>query len=129
MRAVGQIRLLAAICIALLIVAGCGSLLPSRPSITCAEVPDPTCSDAITLVSGAFSQDVGSASAVIVTDTCPPAAECDRQFAIDLAVVIVPADPSRRVIALHVFGTRRPETIEPLPGDLPAHVKALLPGR
>jgi hypothetical protein len=128
-RAVGRIRALAAICVALVIVAGCGSLFPSRPAITCAEVPDPACSDAITLVTGAFSHDVGSASAMVVADTCPPAAECDRQSAIDLAVVIVPADPSRPVNALHVFGTRRPETIEPWPGDLPAHVKALLPGR
>ena len=129
MRAVARRRGLAATCIALFIVAGCGSLFPSRPSITCAEVPDPACTEAVALVSSAFSQDVGSASSVIVADPCPPAAECDRQFAIDLAVVIVPAAPSRPVNALHVFGMRRPETVERWPGDLPAHITALLPSR
>jgi hypothetical protein len=114
---------------AVLIVAACGNLVRPGPSITCADVPDPSCSGAVALVSARFSEDVRSASAIVIADTCPPDALCDRQFAIDLIVVIVPADPTRSIVPLHVFGTIRADQVAPWPGDIPPNVKALLPRR
>ena len=129
MRAVRLSRVLAMAWAALFIATACGNLVRPGPSITCADVPDPSCTGAVELVSARFSQDVRSASAMVVADTCPPDALCDRQFAVDLIVVIVPADPTRSVRALHVFGTMQPEQVAPWPGDIPPDVNALLPRR
>jgi hypothetical protein len=80
----------------------------------------------IDLVAKAFPAQVGSASAVIVADTCPPASVCDRRYPVDAVVVIVPSDPQTELLALHVFGQERPEEVAPWVGPLPEHVSAML---
>ena len=44
------------------------------------------------------------------------------------AVVIDPADPDQEILALHVFGTMRPEQVAEWQGPLPDHILAHLPG-
>ena len=121
-----------------LLLTGCGVLVPdspesaepARPITTCSGVTPATCREAIALVGAAgLAPDVQLASAIIVADTCPPNARCDREFAIELAVVIIPADSSRAIVALLVSGRIRPEQVADWQGPLPAHVQALLPTR
>lgn len=130
-------RVPAALWLATIVFAGCGVLVPDPstsvepggPAITCGGVAEATCREAVALVGARLDEEVRSALAIIVADTCPPDAECDREFSIDLAVVVVPAGPGRETLALHVFGTMRPEQVAEWQGPLPAHIEALLPTR
>ena len=133
----GAARRLAALGLASVVMAAC-NLLPSPapssdlagPTVICRGIPEATCHEAIALVNASgLAPEVESAAAIVIADTCPPNAECDREFAIDLAMVIVPADPNEEILALHVFGTMRPEQVAEWQGELPAHVIALLPAR
>jgi hypothetical protein len=83
------------------------------------------------LVQGADPVAVAGAEVILMDDTCPLDAECDRQFAFDTAVVIVPrvvvAGVVDEPVAYHVSGVDGPELVAAWQGPLPEHVAARIP--
>jgi hypothetical protein len=106
----------------------------ARPKAECIRVPedgDNPCQRMFGLVQSAFPVEVASASRILVVDTCPPEAECDRQFNYDALVAIVPAGGGgSNALVVHVFGPpNEPLDVRPWSGPLPDHVAALIAQR
>lgn len=63
---------------------------------------------------------------MLVVDSCPPPAICDRAFPFDAYVVLIAPDGSP-IVAFEVVGSSGPERILGLaPDPLPPHVQALI---
>ncbi len=126
-----MIRVLLALLIAVGVVACAAEAPPAPPAaqqLDCGRIARPDCLASIALIRAADPAAVGNAQAIVMDDTCPPGALCDRQFAFDAVVVIVP----RPVVggaqrAFLVAGVDGPEFIAPWEGPLPAHVAARIP--
>jgi len=98
-------------------------------TVVCGRIEADACQTAIDLVRDGHPREVAEASAIVVDDTCPPDATCDREYAFELAVVLVPAeDVLRDVVALRVFGAAGPDQAGVWSGALPQHVIRLIPG-
>ena len=145
-----RVRLAIVIAVAL---AGCGSAIPPDPPVRsgaseaasasgvvptpatevtgeqpparvmCLRIGDETCAQAIDLVREGHGADVEAARAIIVADTCPPRSVCDRLYAIDTVVVLVPGGAGGQTLAFHVVGHQQPEKVsewiaDPLPEDV-----------
>jgi len=98
-------------------------------TVVCGRIEADACQTAIDLVRDGHPREVAEASAIVVDDTCPPDATCDREYAFEVAVVLVPAeDVLRDVVALRVFGAAGPDQAGVWSGALPQHVIRLIPG-
>lgn len=101
---------------------------PISAPISCHGVGDEWCREAVALVAAAYPRETGRASQIIVADTCPPDAVCDRMYAFDSIVVLVPQRGSTdEPLILWVQGKAGPELVKVWRGALPAHIEALVP--
>lgn len=113
-----------------LLLAGCAATppdpsVPAQPEIRCIGVTVDVCRAMLTVVEASYPADLAAASLIIVADTCPPNAECDRQFQFDAVVALVPAAGGPPLL-LSVLGRDRPDQVAPWEGPLPQHIAALL---
>ena len=101
---------------------------PIRAAVICGLGPD-SCDTAIALVRREHPTEVDAAIEIVVADTCPPPAICDRKFPFDSLVVLVPAPPdsgSPTVYETVGLGNAADQLL-PFSGPLPAHIAALIP--
>ncbi len=102
----------------------------AAPVVTCGRIPADACEVAIDLVRDTRPSEVAEADSVVVDDTCPPDAVCDRQYPFDAIVVLVPVmGAPGDWHAFGVWGTNGPEVVRAWQGGLPPHVVALIPRR
>jgi hypothetical protein len=125
-------RVIPALTLLALVLGACGTAEPSdpvaaAPAITCVGMADETCRQVLELVRTEAGAAIDASSAIVIVDTCPPEAVCDRAFAFDAAVAVVPADRAQPILLLHVFGQARPDQVEPWQGPLPQHLLPLMP--
>lgn len=115
----------------LLVVVACAAEPPPVPpaaQLDCGRIARPDCLASIALIRGAEPALVANAQAIVMDDTCPPDAVCDRQFAFDTVVVIIPRPVfGGGQVAFLVAGVDGPEFIAPWEGPLPDHVAARVP--
>jgi hypothetical protein len=97
------------------------------PPISCYLLDTQICHQVVELVGRSHAHEVGAAYAVIVSDTCPVGSVCDRMYAIDVAMAIVPPVQGADPLWLHVFGKRVPDQVEAWHGPLPELIRTLLP--
>jgi hypothetical protein len=88
---------------------------------------DETCRQVLEVVRAEAAAAVDAASAIVIADTCPPEAACDRAFAFDAAVAVVPTDRTQPILLLQVFGQAQPDQVGPWQGPLPQHMLPLIP--
>jgi hypothetical protein len=101
----------------------------SRPAtFDCLASPSAACSVAIELVRAENEQEVGAASRIVMVDTCPPPAICDRLYPFDRIMVLVTAGgDTTGWYAFHLTGQGDvPTRAEPWAADVPAHVVQIL---
>jgi hypothetical protein len=139
----------AALALLIGLVDACASLPPVRPSESTTSTPVPTpavavtvdptvapatrifcgriapvdCQSSIELVRGSDPVRVAAAEAIVVDDTCPPAALCDRLNPFEVLVMLVSGDGI--TAGFMVFGRDGPEQVAlGWPDPLPAHIAA-----
>lgn len=101
----------------------------TNSTVICGRIEADACQTAIDLVRDGHPREVAAASAIVVDDTCPPDAVCDRELPFEVAVVVVPAEGVvGDVAAFRVFGAAGPEQVVTWTGALPRHVIRLIPG-
>ena len=105
-----------------------GDLGPTRtPPTSCYLLGVQICHRSVELVRRLYPTEIESAFAVVVSDTCPVGSVCDRVYATDAALAIVPPVPGTDPLWLHVFGKRVPDRVEAWHGPLPELTRILLP--
>ena len=109
--------------------------VPESPSITeiapgvmadCGRIGPEACAKAIALARAGNEADLVGTTLIVVDDTCPPPAICDRFFGFDSIVVFVTAGgDTTGWIAYHVVGTdaRVPEKAERWLEEVPRHIE------
>lgn len=113
---------------------GSATLAPSsivvRQGIAeCVRTSAAACTKAIALARKGHEADVVGATRIVVDDTCPPPALCDRKYPFDAIVVFVTAGgDTTGWYSFHVYGLvdNKPTNAEPWAGDVPAYVIARL---
>lgn len=91
----------------------------------CGRISSAACAQAIALARAGHEAEVAGATRIVVDDTCPPTAICDRLYPFDSVVVFVTAGADTTGwYAFNVVGLdyNAPTKAEPWLGDLPAHV-------
>ena len=78
----------------------------------------------IALARAGNEADLVGTTLIVMDDTCPPPAVCDRQFPFDTIVVFIAAGgDTTGWYAFHVFGLgNAPTDAEPWPDEIPAHI-------
>jgi hypothetical protein len=95
----------------------------------CGRISPAACTKAITLARKGHGADVAGATRVVVDDACPPTTLCDRRYPFDAVVVFVTAGADTtgwyyyEVVGLE---DNQPTKVQPLQGELPAHIVAQL---
>ena len=105
----------------------------SPVEVECVSIQDTEpglCRRMFEAVQAQYPAQVAAARRVLVVDTCPPRADCDRAFLHDAVVVVVPADDvDVGILAVHVTGNQgEPLRVAEWVGPLPGHVRRLLAG-
>lgn len=91
----------------------------------CGRISSAACAQAIALARAGHETEVSSATRIVVDDTCPSTALCDRLYPFDSVVVYVTAGRDMTGwYTFHVYGLEynTPTKAEPWLGDVPAHV-------
>lgn len=97
------------------------------PFIDCGRIASADCVAAIALVE-AVDPSIAEAFAIVMDDTCPPNAVCDRPFAFEAAVVVVPFHDQGLVqTAYRVAGVNGPQFVAAWEGALPGHLLGRIP--
>lgn len=108
---------------------------PSPPStaagvlVECGRISPKACATAIDLVRAGHKTEVASATRIVMDDTCPPPAVCDRKYPFDSIVVFVTAGgDTTGWYAFSVVGLvdNTPTTVNAWIGDIPDHVLRVL---
>jgi len=107
------------------------AVVAPAPAVECGRIVPDDCRLTFALVRAVDPAAVAGAKLILMDDTCPPDAACDRQFAFDTGVVMVPqalvAGVAPEPVAYHVSGAGGPEFVAPWRGPLPEHVIARIP--
>ena len=93
--------------------------------IDCGRVSAVACATVIDLVRAGHHVEVAGATRIVMDDTCPPPAVCDRKYPFDSIVVFVTAGgDTTGWYAYSVVGLEyaTPTTVRSWVGDIPAHV-------
>ena len=110
-------------------------VVPESPSLAeiapgvmadCGRIGPEACEKAIALARAGNEGDLVGTTLIVVDDTCPPPAICDRQFPFDSIVVFVTAGgDTTGWYAYHVVGTdaRVPEKAERWLEEVPRHIE------
>jgi hypothetical protein len=112
---------------------------PDRPRgteqiVECGRLGEEQCRDSIAIVRAAHPAVVDDARAIVVDDTCPRLMSgsaitlCDRMYAFDALVVLIPVDASAPRSWFEVVGTDGPEAISGLRccSSIPDHILDLI---
>ena len=95
----------------------------------CGRIPPAACAQAIELARAGHEADLVGTTRIVVDDTCPPEALCDRKYPVDsIAVFVTAGGDTTGWYAFHVFGRDAmvPTKAERWRGEIPAHVVARL---
>jgi hypothetical protein len=92
--------------------------------VDCGRIAPDACAKAIELARTGNEADLVGTTRIALDDTCPPAAQCDRQFPFDIIVVFATAGgDTTGWYAYHVFGRGDvPTDAEPWTAEIPAHI-------
>ena len=107
--------------------ASAGASLP--PGIDCGRIAPAPCLEAIDLARAGHEADVATATRIVVDDTCPPPAVCDRTYPFDSIVVFVTVGgDTTGWYAFTVVGLEygKPTHAERWWSEVPPHVVAIL---
>jgi hypothetical protein len=91
----------------------------------CGRITSAACAQAIALARAGHEAEVAGATHIVVDDTCPSTAVCDRLYPFDSVVVFVTAGADTTGwYTFHVYGLEpnAPTKAEPWLGAVPAHV-------
>ena len=97
--------------------------------VDCGRISATACASVIALVRAGHDAEVTGATRIVMDDTCPPPAVCDRKYPFDSIVVFVTAGgDTTGWYAFSVVGLDddRPTTVRSWTRDIPAHVLAKL---
>jgi hypothetical protein len=98
----------------------------SSPLIVCDKAPD-GCQQTLAVVRKVAPAVVSQASSIVIADTCPPPAVCDRLYPFDSLVVLIrPSGIPGGNITFEVTGTDGPERADEISGPIPAHIAAMV---
>jgi hypothetical protein len=104
-----------------------GASLPA--GVDCGRIGPAPCLVAIDLARAGHEVEVAGATRIVVDDTCPPPALCDRRYPFDSIVVFVTAGADTTGwYSFHVMGLEysEPTLVEAWVDEVPPHVVAML---
>ena len=100
------------------------------PPVSCVGLPEAepeVCGRIVTRVQDTHPDETRAASRILIADTCPPRALCDREFLYDAVVLLVPPAGEPAGVALHAYGHQGQQlSVEAWEGPLPEHVTTFL---
>lgn len=79
--------------------------------VTCGRIDSFTCAGLLTMLAADHADQLAAARRIVVDDTCPPGSVCDRQYAFEALVVVVPPGGIEAAVAYLVTGKDGPDLV------------------
>jgi hypothetical protein len=104
--------------------------VPGAPSngpsatVTCGQLASIDCGRVLSMLAGDHADSLTAAVRIVVDDTCPPTAQCDRANPFEALVVVIPPEGIDAAVSYLATGRDGPERVAAYTDAVPAHVTA-----